>query len=163
MSIAGMSIAIRIEGNAALAARFAALPTALRARLASTFAGISEALYAQVLDNLSGAVVNIRSGRLLAAVSPASDENSASVVLDTDAAPYGAALEFGASIPAQLIAAKNARALAFTVGGSQVFAKHVMHPAFALPPHSFLRSALAALAPDAIDTIAAAVAETVAP
>ena len=73
-----------------------------------------------------------------------------------------AALEFGASIPAQLIEVKNAKALAFVVGGSQVFAKHVMHPAFVLPPHSFLRAALTDLAPDIIATLGDAVAAAVA-
>ena len=57
---------------------------------------------------------------------------------------------------------KNAKALAFVVGGSQVFAKHVMHPAFVLPPHSFLRAALTDLAPDIIATLGDAVAAAVA-
>lgn len=157
-----MSIAITIAGGDALVAKLAALPDALAAQLGTAFALIADQLYAQVEENLSGAVVNSISGTLQAAITEASDESSATVGLDSDAAPYGAALEFGASIPAQLIAAKNAKALAFVVGGSQVFAKHVMHPAFVLPPHSFLRSALADLAPDALamleDAVAAALA-----
>lgn len=162
-----MSIAVSISGGDALVEKLAGLPDALRQRLAAAFALVADALYAQALANVSGAVVQSRSGHLAAAIAQQSDESSASVGVDSDTAPYGAALEFGASIPAQLIQAKNARALsfvvgAFVVGGSQVFAKHVMHPAFVLPPHSFLRSALDDLAPDLVamlnDTVTEALA-----
>ncbi len=141
-------IDMNTEGAAALAERLAGLPEALRTRLGTAFAGIAQALQARVSEKLDGAVLRSRTGRLKAAIVAPADGLSASVGIDAGVAPYGAALEFGASIPAQLIAAKNARALAFVVGGSQVFAKHVMHPAFALPPHSFLRSALDEMAPD---------------
>lgn len=154
-----MSIAVSITGGDALIEKLAGLPDALRQRLAASFALVADALYAQAIENVSGAVVNRRSGKLAAALTESSDESSASLGVDSGIAPYGAALEFGASIPAQLIAAKNAKALAFVVGGSQVFAKHVMHPAFALPPHSFLRSALDDLAPELIAQLDAAVAE----
>ena len=157
-----MSIAVTIAGGDQLIARLAALPAALDAQLGAGLGSIAAALYARVLGNLSGGVVQAKSGALKAAVTQDSDNGSASVGIDPGIAPYGVALEFGASIPAQLIAAKNAKALAFVVGGSQVFAKHVMHPAFALPPHSFLRAALADLAPDILaaleDSVAAAVA-----
>lgn len=157
-----MSIAVSIEGGDALVAKLAGLPDALRQRLAAAFALVADALYAQAIANVSGAVVNTRSGKLAAAITRQSDESSASIGVDGELAPYGAALEFGASIPAQLIEVKNAKALAFVVGGSQVFAKHVMRPAFALPPHSFLRSALADLAPELAATLQEAVAAAVA-
>jgi phage gpG-like protein len=157
-----MSITVTIAGGDALVAKLASLPDALSAQLGAAFALIADQLYAQVEENLSGAVVNSISGKLRAAITEDSDNASATVGLDSDAAPYGAALEFGASIPAQLIEAKNAKALAFVVGGSQVFAKHVMHPAFVLPPHSFLGAALADLAPDAVAMLEDAVAEAIA-
>ena len=50
-------------------------------------------------------------------------------------------------------------ALAFAVGGSQVFAKHVMRPAYALPPHSFLRAALDDTRPTILTQLDDAVAE----
>jgi len=134
-----MSIAVTIESDA-LAEKLAALPDALRSRLGAGLGTIAAALYARVLDNLSGAVVQSRSGALKAAITVAADNGAVAVGVDSGAAPYAAALEFGASIPAQLIAAKNAKALAFV-----------------LPPHSFLRAALADLAPDAIATLQDAV------
>lgn len=156
-----MSIAVTVNGGDALIARLAGLPDALQRQLGAAFGGIADSLYAAVIANLAGAVVASRSGKLQAAIQPASDANSARVGVDASIAPYAAALEFGASIPAQLIATKNAKALAFVVGGSQVFAKHVMHPAFVLPPHSFLRSAFADLAPDMTAALGDAVAAAV--
>ncbi|HEY3919445.1 MAG TPA: hypothetical protein VGL83_16775 [Stellaceae bacterium] len=156
-----MSIAVTVNGGDALIARLAGLPDALQRQLGAAFAQIADALYAQAIANVSGAVVASRSGKLQAALVPQSDDASASVGIDSDAAPYAAALEFGASIPAQLIQAKNAKALAFVVGGSQVFAKHVMRPAFVLPPHSFLRSAFADLASEMMAALGDAVAATV--
>ena len=157
-----MSIAVTVAGGDALVAKLAGLPDALTAQLGAAFALIADALYAQAIANVSGAVVNAKTGTLQAAITQASDAASATVGVDSSIAPYGAALEFGASIPAQLIEVKNAKALAFVVGGSQVFAKHVMHPAFVLPPHSFLGSALEGLAPDLVamldDAVAAALA-----
>ena len=158
-----MTILVNIAGAEALTARFQSRPAALDARLGTAFSGIADALYQRVLGNLAGDAVADRSGKLRDAVTEASDARSAAVGVDSGAAPYAGALEFGASIPAQLIAIKNGKALAFAVGGSQVFAKRVTHPAFVLPPHSFLRRALADLAPEAVATIEDAVAEAMQP
>jgi len=72
--------------------------------------------------------------------------------------PYGAIQEFGGTTRAHLIAAKQAKALAFSLGGQLVFAKRVNHPGSRIPAHSFLRSALAELAPEALATLRDAVA-----
>jgi hypothetical protein len=154
-----MTIFVHLAGGDALAAWFLNRPASLDAQLGIAFSGIATALYARVLDNIAGDVINAGDGRLREAITPSSDERSARVYVSTADAPYAGALEFGASIPAQLIATKNGKALAFAVGGSQVFAKQVTHPAFVLPPHSFLRSALADLAPDALAMLDDAVAE----
>ena len=154
-------ISVDVAGADAVTARLAGLPDALRARLGIAFADLGAALYARVIEKLDGEVVRTGTGRLKSAITQEVGELSASVGLDTDVASYGAALEFGASIPAQLIAAKNAKALAFVVAGQQVFAKHVVRPAFTLPAHSFLRAALEEMAPDILAQLDAAVAEAV--
>lgn len=141
--------------------RLAALPPALASRLAGVVATLAQRLYDRVEDNLSGTVLQRRSGRLAASIVQQVDGLSASVGFDPAAVPYGAAQEFGADLRAHLIAVKNARALSFVVAGRRVFAKHVMFPGAHLPERSFLRSALADLAPDIGAAIAAAVAETV--
>lgn len=157
-----MTILVNLAGADALIAWFQSRPAALDAQLGVAFSGIADALYQRVLGNLAGDVVKDSSGKLRDALAEASDTRSASVGVDRGVVPYAGALEFGASFPAQLIAVKNGKVLAFAVGGSQVFAKHVMHPAFVLPPHSFLRSALADLAPDALAMLGDAVAEAMA-
>jgi hypothetical protein len=157
-----MTILITIAGADALIAWLQSRPAALDAQLGIAFTGIADALYRRVLDNLAGDVVKDDGGKLRGAITPASDTHGATVGVESGAAPYAGALEFGASIPAQLIDIKNGKALAFAVGGSQVFAKHVMHPAFVLPPHSFLRSAFAELAPDALAMLDDAVMEAMA-
>ena len=158
-----MTILVEVPGAEALIAWFESRPAALDARLGSAFSGIADALYRRVLDNLAGDAVKDSGGKLRDAVTEASDARSATVGVDGDAVPYASALEFGASIPEQLIEIKNGKALAFAVGGSQVFAKHVTHPAFVLPPHSFLRAALADLAPDAVAMLEGAVVEAMQP
>ena len=154
-----MTILIDIAGAETLVAWFQSRPAMLDARLGAAFSGIADALYQRVLGNLAGDAVKDESGKLRDAVTEASDARSAMAGVDRGAVPYASALEFGASIPAQLIEIKNGKALAFAVGGSQVFAKQVMHPAFVLPPHSFLRRALADLAPDAVAMLEDAVVE----
>jgi hypothetical protein len=154
-----MTILVNLAGGDALVAWFLSRPAALDTQLGLAFTGIADALYQRVLANLAGGVVQDDGGKLAAALTEASDARSASVGVDSGAVSYAGALEFGASIPEQLIAVKNGKALAFAVGGSQVFAKQVTHPAFVLPPHSFLRSALADLAPDALAMLDDAVAE----
>lgn len=141
--------------------RLAALPPALESRLSAIVATLAQRLYDRVEDNLSGAVLNRRSGRLASSIVQQVDGLTASVGFDSAAVPYGAAQEFGADLRAHLIAAKNARALSFAVAGKRMFAKHVMFPGAHLPERSFLRSALSDLAPDIGAEIAAAIADTV--
>lgn len=137
------------------------LPPSLALRLAGVVATLAQRLYDRVEDNLSGAVLQRRSGRLASNIVQQVDGLSASVGFDPAAVPYGAAQEFGADLRAHLIAVKNARALSFVVAGKRMFAKHVMFPGAHLPERSFLRAALADLAPEIGGEISAAVVESV--
>lgn len=153
-------IQITISAAGALG-RLAALPPALASRLSAVVATLAQRLYDRVEDNLSGAVLNRHSGRLASSITQQVDGLSASVGFDPAAVPSGAAQEFGADLRAHLIAARNARALSFVVAGRRVFAKRVWFPGAHMPERSFLRAALADLAPDIGAEIAAAIAETV--
>ena len=146
----------------ALAARFAEIPAALKAALGPACADLAAELQSAIRAKLDGDVVTSRSGRLAASIAATSDETSVEAGIDPSVAPYGAALEFGASIPAQLIAAKNAKALAFVVGGQKMFAKQANRPAFVLPPRSFLRSTLAEFEPQAVARLREAAGEAIA-
>jgi len=154
---------ITVQGADALSARFNDAPARLRAALGLAFADIAAALQDRIAAKLDGEVLQSRSGRLAASIAVSSDETSVGAGIDTGVAPYGPALEFGASIPAQLIAAKNAKALAFPVGGQKVFAGRVNRPAFVLPPHSFLRSVLAELGPQAVAQLRDAASQAISP
>ena len=84
-------------------------------------------LLARVAEKLGGGVLQRRSGRLAAAVDggggDAPNAVSVSVGFDPAQVPYGAIQEFGGTTRAHIIAAKSARALAFTAGDRLVFAK----------------------------------------
>ena len=100
----------------------------------------------RVLDNLGGRVLQQRRGRLAAAQSLLLDVGEGRVTASVGFYPaqvaYGAIQEYGGKTRAHLIAAKNARALAFDMRGRLAFAKRVQHPGSVLPERSFLRAAL---------------------
>lgn len=148
-----------------VAARFAAMPAAVRDRLGAAMARLGVALEAEVAANLSGGMLQQRSGRLAAAQDVQIDigPNAVSVGIgfDPSAVPYGAIQLFGGTTRAHLIAARRAMALAFDRGGRLVFAKQVQHPGSVIPAHAFLGAALAAVAPDGMEDAKAAVAEAI--
>lgn len=160
-------IEVRLDGDAAVAEHLRRVPSRLHDRVLATMQRLGVALKAQVDLNLSGAVLHRRSGRLAAAqrVAVADDGTQVTVSVGFDPAevPYGAIQEYGGTTRAHLIEAKNAKALAFTIGGRLRFAKRVQHPGSKIPERSFLRSALAAIAPQAQAELAAIVDEESAP
>jgi phage gpG-like protein len=152
-------ITVRLEGDDAVAERLRSLPARLHDRVLATMQRLGVELKARIDANLSGAVLHRRTGRLAAAqrVDVTDDGTTIGLSAGFDEAdvPYGAIQEYGGTTRAHLIEAKNAKALAFTVGGRLVFAKRVQHPGSKIPERSFLRSALAAIAPDALAALTA--------
>jgi phage gpG-like protein len=142
-------MSLRLRGADELGERWSSFGSRAHQRLLPAMARLGSELQARVIDNLSGAVLRRRTGRLAAAQTVAledgGDEIGVSVGFDPSAMPYGAIHEFGGRTRAHLIAAKSASALAFTVRGRLVFAKRVNHPGSVEPERSFLRSALAAM------------------
>jgi phage gpG-like protein len=57
--------------------------------------------------------------------------------------PYAAIQEFGGKTAAHDIVAVKAKALAFSTGGDQVFARSVHHPGSTIPARSYLGGSLA--------------------
>ncbi len=138
-----------VFGADALAARLDAVPQALATNLAQTAERLAGELSRRVRGNLSGAVLQQRSGRLAASVAvtvqPAGSGVTATVGSD---AVYAAIHEYGGTLPARTIVPRNARALAFPWQGGERFFKHVAVPPVQMPERSFLRSALAAMTPE---------------
>lgn len=137
---------IALDGQEELAGRLADMPDVLRAALAEKAEALAQNLLTQVVDaNLSGGVLNARSGALRASiqmeVSPKDSGIDADIFSDGDI-PYAAIQEFGGKTAAHEILPDKSRVLAFVMNGKNVFARRVRHPGSQLPERSYLRSAL---------------------
>ena len=107
-------------------------------------------LLAKVESNLSGDVLQVRSGRLkgsiVADLDVDGDVIKASVA--SVGVPYAAIQEYGGQTAPHEILPVKAQALAFVGVGGQVFARRVQHPGSQIPARSYLGSALDALHAD---------------
>jgi phage gpG-like protein len=152
-------IEVGLTGDDALVQRLRSLPARIHDRLLATMQRLGIDLRERVVANLSGAVLHRRSGRLAAAQRvEITDEDTwigFKVGFDPATVPYGAIHEYGGTTRAHLIEAKNRKALAFNLGGRLIFAKRVQHPGSKIPERSFLRSALADFAPQALAALTA--------
>jgi phage gpG-like protein len=129
--------------------RLAALPQSVAARLADEVERLGDVLRDRVERNLSGQVLQRRTGRLAGSIAVAVERTGlgASATVSSDS-PYAAIHEYGGTIPAREILPKSARALAFPWRGQQRFFKRVALPAVTMPERSFMRSALEETAPE---------------
>jgi phage gpG-like protein len=102
------------------------------------------ALEDRIQQKLSGEVLQARSGALAASIisSIENDESETSVSISSTGVPYAAIQEFGGKTAAHAIVAVKAKALAFSMGGEQIFAKSVHHPGSIIPARSYLGSSL---------------------
>jgi phage gpG-like protein len=138
---------IGLSGEAAAA--LAAMPERLRQALSSKAATLAAALQAKIQQKLSGGVLNARTGALARSIVATIDDGETGVsvrVATADDIKYAAIHEFGGIIPPHQIVPDKAKALAFVIGGKQVFAARVNLPAIAMPERSFMRAALAEMA-----------------
>jgi phage gpG-like protein len=103
------------------------------------------ALEARIQQKLSGEVLQVRSGALAGSVlsSIENDGSNLSVSILSAGVPYAAIQEFGGKTAAHEIISENAKALAFSADGNQVFARSVHHPGSVIPARSYLGSSLA--------------------
>ncbi|MGH6848443.1 MAG: hypothetical protein ACREC0_13705 [Methylocella sp.] len=103
------------------------------------------ALEARIQQKLSGEVLQTRSGALAASIISSIENNGSdtSVSISSTGVPYAAIQEFGGKTAAHDIVAVKAKALAFSMGGQQIFAKSVHHPGSTIPARSYLGSSLA--------------------
>jgi hypothetical protein len=140
----------------------AGMPDRVRLALASKANVLAVALEAKIQQKLSGGVLNSRSGALASLIVATVDESSADVSVRIGTSgdvKYAAIQEFGGTIPPHEIVPDKAKALAFAVGGKQVFAARVNLPAVTLPERSYLRSSLAEMAGEIAEGLGAAVVE----
>jgi phage gpG-like protein len=151
-----------IEGLDALVGRFEALPGKLTVALGAEAARLGDALRAAVERNLSGGVLEQRTGRLAGSIDVSVEQSGAAVSATVGThVPYAAIHEYGGVIPAHEILPRSARALAFPWQGRERFFKRVEVPAVQMPERSFLRAALAEMAPEIRAAMAAAASRAV--
>jgi phage gpG-like protein len=107
-------------------------------------------------------VLNMRSGALARSIIAMVDDSSVDISVRIGASgdvKYAAIQEFGGTIPPHEIVPDKAKALAFVVGGKQVFAARVNLPAVTMPERSYLRSSLAEMAEEIAEGLSGAVME----
>lgn len=102
-------------------------------------------LEALVKDKLSNRVLNVRSGRLRRSIQHRVISQAGLImgqVFSSGDVKYARIHEFGGQTRPHDIFPKNAKALAFKMGGKQVFARSVRHPGSKIPERSYMRSSL---------------------
>jgi len=156
-------IEVTIEGGEAAVGRVASLADRLHRRLATLIQRLAGDLQGRVLDNLHGGSLEEQSGRLANALTLGIDANSgrlsARLEIEPGAVPYAAFQEYGfrgtETVRSHLRVIKQA--FGRPIAERQVFVgsytRKVDYPA-----HSFLRSALAELAPEVAPQIKDAIA-----
>ena len=73
---------------------------------------------------------------------------------------YAAIQEYGGKTSAHEILPVKAQALAFVIGGGQLFARRVEHPGSLIPERSYLRSSLEDMQREILAALAEAATET---
>jgi phage gpG-like protein len=160
-------IGLQITGSEQVIANLGAMTGKIRTAARSSLDAWAVELAGYIkAEKLSGQVLNRRTGRLSSSVHPVTGiESGTSVSAGAGGGagvPYAKIHEYGGMIPAHVVAAINAKALAFTVNGVMRFAKSVQIPDVTMPERSYMRSALKDEAPDGIAQLKAAIAEAVA-
>jgi phage gpG-like protein len=143
-------LAVSLTGADELGARMDGAPAAVRAAVAAKSAALAGQLLELVRSKLNGGVLKSRSGALAASVGvggPAIDGDQIVTTLFAGGyLKYAAIQEYGGVTSPHDILPERAKALAFLMGGEQVFARIVHHPGSHIPERSYLRSSLAEMA-----------------
>ena len=155
-----LMLSLRDGASAALAD----MPERVRAALAAKADVLTVALQAKIQQKLTGGVLNAKTGALARSILATLEEADAGVAVSIASAgdvKYAAIHEFGGVIPPHEIVPDKAKALAFLLGGKQVFAARVSLPAIVMPERSYMRSSLAEMAGAIRDELDAAVLEAI--
>ena len=143
---------LEVELVDSCSAALAAMPERIRGALLAKANGLAAALQARVQQKLAGEVLQSRTGALAANIVANIDDAPQDIAVRLAVAgdvKYAAIHEFGGTIPPHEIVPDKAKALAFVIGGKQVFATRVQMPAVTMPERSYMRSSLDEMA-DAI-------------
>lgn len=151
---------IALSPHNAASRALAAVPERLRLALSAKADALAVELQSRIQQKLSGAVLDQKSGALIRSITTTIDDGADEVSVTLATSPdikYAAIYEYGGIIPPHQIVPDKAKALAFVVGGKQVFASRVNLPAIAMPERSYMRSSLAEMADEIRDGLSEAV------
>ncbi len=153
-----LTLTLRDGASAALAD----MPERVRDALSAKANALAAELEAKVQQKLAGSVLNTRTGALAGSIVASIEELSATIsvrIATSGDIKYAAIHEFGGMIPPHQIVPDKAKALAFLVGGKQVFAARVNLPAVTMPERSYLRASLAEMAGQIAEELTATVTD----
>lgn len=157
-----MDLKVEIFGDRDLIERLSSMPSKVHAALLRKVTALDLKLEAKVKQKLSGEVLNVRTGALRRSIFGKVEDEPTRVVgkvASSGDVKYAAIHEFGGKTAAHEIVAKNGQALAFMMGGKQVFFKKVNHPGSTMPERSFLRSSLSDMKSEILEGLRQAVKE----
>lgn len=142
-------------------ARLSSMPASVHALVLLKVRGLALRLQAHIQqDKLSGQVLKVQTGALRRSITQQVIDGGTSIigrVFSSGDVKYAAIHEFGGQTKAHIIEPRKGEALAFMMGGNQIFAKVVHHPGSKMPERSFMRSGLADMASDIQSELKAAV------
>lgn len=153
---------VEVRVDAAQAA-LAQIPSEVLDAVAAKVRELTTNLQAHIVaDKLQGQVLQHKSGQLSRSIQQVTEVSGGVAtgrVYSSGDVKYAAIHEFGGKTPPHDIFPVKAQALAFMMGGQQVFAKVVHHPGSNIPERSFMRSGLADMADEIVSEIRAAAIE----
>lgn len=155
-----MIVNITLVGSTELVAKLDAMPAVVRRVLLAKVNALTLKLEARVKAKLTNDVLNVQTGALRRSIFSTVDDTQAAVtgrVRSSGDVKYARIHEYGGVTPPHDIVPVKAKALAFVVGGKQVFAKIVHHPGSKMPERSYLRSSLADMRNEIITGLRSAV------
>jgi hypothetical protein len=131
----------------------------MRSRLRGDVISLIRRVKARVVENLSGRLLQRRSGRLVGAVRSELIETTDSIGgrVFIDGVPYARIQDAGGKTSPHVIVARNSKSLAFVWHGRQVFFRRVNHPGSNIRGVHYMEDALDAMRQDIIDTYRGAV------
>jgi phage gpG-like protein len=151
---------LEVELIDASSAALAAMPERIRGALSAKANSLAAELQSKIQQKLAGGVLNMKSGALARSIGVMIEDGPGNVtvrVASSGDVKYAAIHEFGGTIPPHQIVPDKAKALAFAIGGKQVFAARVQIPAVTMPERSYMRSSLAEMADEIRDKLAEAI------
>ncbi len=154
---------VTLTGDRELIAKLDSMPGKLQIALLQKVSDLTLKLEALVKQKLTNDVLNVRSGNLRRSIARQVNSSATSVigkVFSSGDVKYAAIQEYGGQTKAHVIEAINGKALAFKMGGKEVFFRKVNHPGSNIPERSFLRSSLADMQEEITEGLHQTVVET---